>query len=454
MYYIRKNNKLLFLATDIIALSLAYIFSFDFRTNSKDNLYLFIVMNLIGILVALMSEEYWTIAERGYLQELKATFLYVLKVVSSFTLVLAIFKRDAFIGIMGNFEIIIYLVLTFVFIYCVRVVSKKVNNLWRDDSRNIIILSDLCDLDTIGELPDNYEVLAYANTSKEDFYNDKPVVHNISEIRDFLSCHRVDEIYANLSSQTSLVEIFKIFEVLGIPTKINITPIIKEVGANAAVTFQGDNIYLTSAIKIATLRQVILKRVMDIAISTVGILLTVLVGLIILPIVKKQSPGPLIFTQTRIGKNGKKFKIYKFRSMYKDAEKRKTKLLSQNELETRLMFKMDNDPRVFPFGQKLRDWSLDELPQFVNVLKGDMSVVGTRPPTVDEYTHYDLHHFKRMQVKPGITGMWQVSGRSNILNFEEVVKLDMKYIENWSLRLDIKIIVRTIMVVLKREGSK
>ena len=185
MYYIRKNNKLLFLATDIIALSLAYIFSFDFRTNSKDNLYLFIVMNLIGILVALMSEEYWTIAERGYLQELKATFLYVLKVVSSFTLVLAIFKRDAFIGIMGNFEIIIYLVLTFIFIYCVRVVSKKVNNLWRDDSRNIIILSDFCDLDTIGELPDNYEVLAYANTSKEDFYNDKPVVHNISEIRDF-----------------------------------------------------------------------------------------------------------------------------------------------------------------------------------------------------------------------------------------------------------------------------
>ena len=181
---------------------------------------------------------------------------------------------------------------------------------------------------------------------------------------------------------------------LGIPTKINITPIIKEVGANTAVTFQGDNIYLTSAIKIATLRQVILKRVMDIAVSIVGILLTIIVGIIILPIVKMQAPGPLIFTQTRIGQNGKKFKIYKFRSMYMDAEERKAKLLSQNELETTLMFKMDNDPRVFPFGQKLRDWSLDELPQFINVLKGDMSVVGTRPPTVDEYTQYDLHHFK------------------------------------------------------------
>ena len=454
MYYIRRNNKFLFLVTDLIALSLAYILSFDFQEKSKDNLYFFIVMNVIGILVALMSEEYWTISERGYLKEFKSTFIYVLKIVSLFTLFLVIFNRKNFFNIVESLELIIYLVLAFVFIYCVRTVSKKINNRYRDDSRNIIILSDFSDIDTIGELPDNYEVLAYANTSKDDFYNDKPVVHNISEIRDFLSCHRVDEIYANLSSQTSLVEIFKIFEILGIPTKINITPIIKEVGANTVVTFQGDNIYLTSAIKIATLRQVILKRVMDITISIVVILLTILVGLIILPIVKKQAPGPLIFTQTRIGQNGKKFKIYKFRSMYMDAEERKAKLLSQNELETTLMFKMENDPRVFPFGQKLRDWSLDELPQFINVLKGDMSVVGTRPPTFDEYKQYDLHHFKRMQAKPGITGMWQVSGRSNILDFEEVVKLDMKYIENWSLRQDIKIILKTIMVVLKREGSK
>ena len=454
MYYVRRNNKFLFLVTDLMALSLSYILSFDFQEKSKDNLYFFIVMNIIGVLVALMSEEYWTISERGYLKEFKSTSIYVLKIVSLFTLFLVIFNRKDFFNIVESLELIIYLVLAFVFIYCVRTVSKKINNRYRDDSRNIIILSDFSDLDTIGELPDNYEVLAYANTSKDDFYNDKPVVHNISEIRDFVSDHKVDEIYANLSSQTSLIEIFKIFEILGIPTKINITPIIKEIGANTVVTFQGDNIYLTSAIKIATLRQVILKRVMDIAISIVGILLTILVGLIILPIVKKQAPGPLIFTQTRIGQNGDKFKIYKFRSMYVDAEERKAKLLSQNELETTLMFKMENDPRVFPFGQKLRDWSLDELPQFINVLKGDMSVVGTRPPTVDEYTQYDLHHFKRMQVKPGITGMWQVSGRSNILDFEEVVKLDMKYIENWSLRQDIRIILKTIMVVLKREGSK
>ena len=140
--------------------------------------------------------------------------------------------------------------------------------------------------------------------------------------------------------------------------------------------------------------------------------------------------------------------------MYTDAEERKKELLAQNDLDTDLMFKMEDDPRIFPFGHKLRDWSLDELPQFINVLKGEMSVVGTRPPTLDEYHHYELHHFKRLTIKPGITGLWQVSGRSDITDFEEVVALDMKYIQNWSISEDIKIIAKTFGVVLKREGSR
>ena len=118
------------------------------------------------------------------------------------------------------------------------------------------------------------------------------------------------------------------------------------------------------------------------------------------------------------------------------------------------MFKMEDDPRIFPFGHKLRDWSIDELPQFINALKGDMSLVGTRPPTLDEYHHYELHHFKRLTTKPGITGLWQVSGRSDITDFEEVVALDMKYIQDWSFSNDIKIIAKTVKVVLKREGSR
>ena len=140
--------------------------------------------------------------------------------------------------------------------------------------------------------------------------------------------------------------------------------------------------------------------------------------------------------------------------MYLDAEDRKKELIAQNELTSDLMFKMDNDPRIFPFGQKMRNWSLDELPQFINVLKGDMSLIGTRPPTLNEYEKYELHHFKRLAMKPGITGMWQVSGRSNITDFEEVVALDLSYIKNWSVWLDIKIFLKTIKVVLVKEGSK
>ena len=127
--------------------------------------------------------------------------------------------------------------------------------------------------------------------------------------------------------------------------------------------------------------------------------------------------------------------------------------MEHNQMEG-FMFKMDNDPRIFPFGHFLRDSSLDEFPQFWNVLKGDMSLVGTRPPTVDEYEQYELHHRRRVSIKPGLTGLWQVSGRSDITDFEEVVRLDTEYISNWRLSSDLKILLKTVGVVLARKGSK
>lgn len=197
-----------------------------------------------------------------------------------------------------------------------------------------------------------------------------------------------------------------------------------------------------------------LKRGVDIIFAVVGLLFYFFVALAIYPIVQKQSPGTLLFSQERVGKNGKRFKMYKFRSMYLGAEEQKIALMAQNEVTSEHMFKLENDPRIFPFGQKMRQWSIDELPQFINVLKGDMSLIGTRPPTVDEYIKYEFHHFKRLAIKPGITGMWQVSGRSNIIDFEEVVKLDVSYIDNWSLWLDLKILLKTIKVVLLKVGSR
>ena len=160
----------------------------------------------------------------------------------------------------------------------------------------------------------------------------------------------------------------------------------------------------------------------------------------------------MFFSQERVGRNGRKFKIYKFRSMYPDAEERKKELMEKNKMQG-LMFKMDDDPRIIPIGKFIRKTSLDEFPQFFNVLKGDMSLVGTRPPTVDEYEQYETHHRVRLAAKPGLTGMWQVSGRSDIVDFEEVVALDKKYIEEWNIGLDIRILLETVKVVLTGKGS-
>ena len=191
----------------------------------------------------------------------------------------------------------------------------------------------------------------------------------------------------------------------------------------------------------------------DILGGLVGLAITGILTLFIAPAIRLDSPGPVFFAQTRVGKNGRRFKIYKFRSMYQDAEQRKKELERENEVKG-LMFKMDNDPRITKVGAFLRKTSLDEFPQFLNVLKGDMSLVGTRPPTEDEFEQYDEHYRRRLSMTPGLTGMWQVSGRSEISDFDEVVRLDLQYIDNWSLTLDFKILLQTVIVVLGHRGAK
>lgn len=200
--------------------------------------------------------------------------------------------------------------------------------------------------------------------------------------------------------------------------------------------------------------ELFLKRVMDICGALVGLFITAIAFVLVAPVIYIKSPGPIFFSQHRMGKNGRKFRIYKFRSMYMDAEERKKELMEQNKMQG-LMFKMDDDPRIIKgVGHFIRNTSIDELPQFWNILKGDMSLVGTRPPTVDEFERYELHHKVRLSFRPGLTGMWQVSGRSDITDFEEVVRLDETYIAEWSILLDIKILLKTIKVVLMRQGSE
>lgn len=200
-------------------------------------------------------------------------------------------------------------------------------------------------------------------------------------------------------------------------------------------------------------KRLLIKRVMDIAGGLVGMLITLIFFPFVAIAIKADSPGPVLFSQVRIGRNGRRFKIYKFRSMYMDAEECKKELEKQNEMQG-LMFKMENDPRITRVGKFIRKTSIDELPQFYNVLKGDMSLVGTRPPTEDEFEKYNQYYRRRISMTPGLTGLWQVSGRSEIDNFDDVVKYDLQYIDNWSLTLDIRILLRTVYVVVAGRGSK
>lgn len=195
------------------------------------------------------------------------------------------------------------------------------------------------------------------------------------------------------------------------------------------------------------------KRVGDVFFSCLGMLLVSPVFLITAILIKLDSPGPVFFKQTRIGRNGRPFKMIKFRSMCDNADSMKAQLMSQNENADDHMFKMKNDPRITKIGKFIRKTSIDELPQFINVIKGDMSLVGTRPPTVDEVRGYNIDHWRRLSIKPGITGMWQVSGRSQIIDFDEVVALDVQYIDNWSVWLDFKILLKTVWVVIARKGA-
>ena len=209
---------------------------------------------------------------------------------------------------------------------------------------------------------------------------------------------------------------------------------------------------LTFSTKCLDEQQLLLKRVLDIVGSLVGLAITAIVFPFIALAIKRDDPGPIFFSQDRVGMNGRIFKCWKFRSMYVDAEARKQALMDRNEVKG-AMFKIKDDPRIIPVGQFLRKSSLDELPQFWNVLKGEMSLVGTRPPTPAEVEQYENWHRRRISIKPGITGLWQVSGRNSIDDFDQIVRLDIDYIDHWSIWLDIKLLLKTVQVVFAREGS-
>lgn len=283
---------------------------------------------------------------------------------------------------------------------------------------------------------------------------DIPVVANKDDMFLYTVRSVVDEIFIYIpnSNRFPLQDLIQNFRDMGISVKLNIDLFDMEIDTEKYIDKVGKYNTVCFAPQIIPLHMVFLKRVLDIVGAIVGLAIMVCLIVIIGPLIKVESPGPIFFSQKRVGRNGRIFKIYKFRSMYVDAEERKRELIEKNEMSG-LMFKMKDDPRITKIGKFIRKTSIDELPQFWNVLKGDMSLVGTRPPTVDEFEQYKGYHKQRLSMTPGLTGVWQVSGRNNISDFEKIVDMDVDYINNWTLKSDLKIILRTIWVVFMNNGA-
>ena len=289
---------------------------------------------------------------------------------------------------------------------------------------------------------------------------DIPVISTDESFMEWIRSAPLDEVFINVNYQDAMQiqPIVEELEDMGITVHLNIPVLEKMLDESKfnninCKTYAGFPMATFAAAATYNSSWLAAKRLFDIAVSLIGCIISVpIIAITAIPLLR-ESKGPLFFKQLRVGKNGRLFYIYKLRSMYADAEEHKAELMADNKMEGN-MFKIDDDPRITKVGRVIRKYSIDELPQFFNVLKGDMSIIGTRPPTVDEFEQYESRHKRRLSMRPGISGMWQVSGRSDILDFEEVVELDCKYIDEWSPMLDMKIFFKTILVVLTHKGAE
>ncbi len=299
------------------------------------------------------------------------------------------------------------------------------------------------------------EGIVLVDDSHKEQIGGTKIVAESKKLIEFCQSASLDEVYIAVEETRGgmMKELMNTLSEMGIIIHLRMS-VPELTGAKQKVLSQTGSFYnVTYASRVVPEGQLLVKRGMDICGALAGCVILAVITVIFGPLIKLESPGPVFFAQKRVGKNGRIFKMYKFRSMYADAEERKKELMAQNEMNG-LMFKMENDPRITKIGGFMRKTSLDEFPQFLNILKGDMSLVGTRPPTLDEFSQYSPYHKKRLSFRPGLTGMWQVSGRSDITDFEEIVRLDVEYIEEWSVGLDVKILLKTVSAVFKGSGAR
>lgn len=468
-----------FLLLDMICLQIAFLLSFvvlgrGFNPYShilyrKMALYL----ELADVVVVFSFNSFSGVLKKGYYRNFVSTVQHSAIVFALSVLYLFLSKEGQ---LYSRLSLVITFVLYIFITYAVRELRKremrKQMETGSKQSLFIVTTEDIAGQVVDKMMKNNYARYRMAGMAVIDTEAVGQTINGVNVVADALTavdyvCQNwVDEVLIVISdSQPYPKELIDQLTETGVTVHLNLAKTLNMSGKKQFVEQIGPYTVLTTTMNYASARQLLVKRVIDILGGLVGCLLTAIIFIFVAPAIYISSPGPVFFAQERVGKNGKTFKMYKFRSMYVDAEARKAELMKDNKLEDGKMFKMDFDPRVIgnkilPDGTKktgigdfIRRTSLDEFPQFFNVLKGDMSIVGTRPPLVSETELYELHHYARLSIKPGITGLWQVSGRSDITDFEEVVRLDREYIDNWNVGMDIKILLKTVAVVLKKDGS-
>lgn len=424
---------------------------------------LYLLIPFTNILISIMLDTYNGILQRGYLKELNA--LIKLEFFVFFVLIL-LFYFLQLLPWLPRRVLLIFFPLNIISTFTFRFVHKfhlrrRYNNV--KHARQIVVITteaiarEMIHAITASAIR-NYQFFGLVIVDKAmtgEYIDTIRVSADKDNFVSFLKEQIVDEVFINLpeNSAETLQYSHQLLD-MGLTVHIYMEQAYQELPNRCISNVFGYNV-LSSTISPISFRQSLLKRLIDIIGGITGCLLTLVITVFIGPIIFIQSPGPIFFSQTRIGKKGRPFKIYKFRSMYMDAEERKKELMAQNKIQDGMMFKIDDDPRIIKgIGHFIRRSSLDEFPQFWNVIKGDMSLVGARPPTTDEYARYSPHHKRRLSMLPGVTGLWQISGRSSIIDFEEVVRLDTEYIENWSLSLDLKILFKTVLKLIKDENAK
>ena len=495
-----------FILWDILILQISFVLGYMIRHGwgqwpylRSDYRSLAIVLIVVDILVSVIFNTMHNVMKRGYLKELIASDKHVALILVIMSLYLFSTQAgDTYSRITIYLTSVFHLLLGYGFRLLWKPLIRKIN---RGKSKGVMILvAEENSVPKIIEKASELDGFDYAGIifSNRDGTGESiqgiKVVSSIEKAAVYICRERVDEVFVypeHLSDlkmasygaiegfiddtygtqegscekpvdQTPVAKLIEQCREMALPVHIRL-PLSSAGGKSFMEKVGGYNV-LTMTANYASPFQLLIKRLFDILGGLVGSVFALILIAIIGPKIKKESPGPVLFKQIRIGLNGKRFTFYKLRSMYLDAEERKKELLSQNRVSDGMMFKLDFDPRIIGnkivdgkqvtgIGEKIRSSSLDEFPQFFNVLRGDMSLVGTRPPTEDEWEKYQYHHRARLATKPGLTGMWQVSGRSQITDFEEVVKLDTDYINNWSIGLDIKILLKTVKAVLKHEGA-